>query len=185
MGVLERASRVVSELSKKLNVPPPRVVVGRFDRPFYAAGTIHLPEDLPEDIVDRVVAHEFAHHLHEYFGVPVNTHRAEVFASVFEEVYVRMKEMGYNYPAFTCRCGFRLLAYEGLVECPRCGRVYEVSYYPSPSPGLDKALGLAALGAIAAYFLTPHVARYTKETPSPKASAIATGVACFLAGLVL
>jgi hypothetical protein len=184
LSVLERASRVVSELSRKLNVPPPRVVVGRFKRPFYAAGTIYLPEDLPLEVVDRVVAHEFAHHLHEYFNVPVNTPRAEAFASIFEEIYVRMKEMGYNYPVFTCRCGFRLLAYEGLVECPRCGRVYEVTY-EYPGPGLGKAIGLATLGAIAAYFLTPHIARYTKETPSPKASAAATGIACFLAGLVL
>jgi hypothetical protein len=185
-ALLERALRVVEELSRKLGIPAPRVVVGEYDRPFYLGGVIHLPADLPLELVERVVAHEFAHHMHEYFRVPVNTPRAEAFAQVFEEVYVRMKSMGLNYPVFTCSCGYRLFAYPGRVECPKCGRVYEVVHeYPSPVPGLERAIGLALLGAATAYFLAPSVAKYTKETPAPKTAAVTTGLVCFLAGLVL
>jgi hypothetical protein len=181
---LEEASKVVDELSRKLGIPPPKIVVGRFNNPFYLNGTIYLPEDLQSEMIERVVAHEFAHHMHEYFGVPVNTPKAEAFASTFEEIYVRMRERGFNYPVFTCSCGYRLIAHEGTVECPRCGRVYEVRY-DYPSPGLGKAIGLATLGAVTAYVLTPHVAKYTKETPSPKTTAITTGLVSFLAGLIL
>jgi len=183
-AVLERALRVVGELSRKLGVPAPRVVVGDYDRPFYLNGVIHLPANLPLDLVERVTAHEFAHHMHEYFNVPVNTPRAEAFAQVFEEVYVKMREMGFNYPVFTCSCGYRLFAHQGVVQCPKCGRTYEVSYN-YPSPGLEKAIGLAVLGAATAYFLTPSVAKYTKETPAPKTAAVTAGLVCFFAGLVL
>jgi hypothetical protein len=123
-----------------------------------------------------------AHHIHSFFGVPCSTPEAETFASMFEEAWVKMKGRGYNYPVMPCRvCGFRLLLYGERVVCPRCKSTYVHKY---PSPGIAKAIGLAALSAAGSYALA---SRLVKERPekAAEASALASGLVGFFVGLVL
>jgi hypothetical protein len=99
MDLLSEAQNVIYSISTKFGVPPPRVVVsGGVSYPYYQGGTIYLPANLNPAYLDRVVAHEMAHHLHSYFGVPVNTPQAEDFASTFEEVWERSNRR-FSYPS--------------------------------------------------------------------------------------
>jgi len=192
--VLAEVARAVQEICSRLGVPPPRVEVVRSGQPYYLGGTIYLPEDLPPEMVERVVAHEVAHHLHELFGVPVSTPEAEAFARTFEEVWIRMRK-GYKYPVLVCsRCGFRMFAYGGRVECPKCGTVYTYSRklgYPDPESVLG-ALGLGAVAAIAAYAVTSYARRspkvrelLRKELSPEEAAAVGAGIVGALVALLL
>lgn len=184
---LLRALKVVHEIAGKLGVPPPRVSMILSGTPYYSGGTIYLPSDLPSDMVERVAAHEMAHHLHEYFKVPISEREAEDFASTFEEVWVRMSR-GFKYPVFVCpNCGFRMFAYSKHIKCPKCGTEYHYNY---PSPGLDRAVGLAIVSGIAAYFIATkgkdYIRKYLRREPTPEQVAgLAAGLAGFLAGLIL
>lgn len=171
-------------LSRKLGVPPPRVVFTENGNPYYADGTVYMPRSLPREMVERVVAHEMAHHLHELFGVPCRTRDCEVFASMFEEVWVKMRERGYNYPTIACKCGFRMLGYPGLVKCPKCGRMYKVvRAHGYPGDGLVKPLVVGGVTAVGTYYLTRWLTQhpYFMERKE-RAAALAGGVIGFLLG---
>jgi hypothetical protein len=171
-------------LSRKLGVPPPRVVFTDNGSPYYVEGTVYMPRSLPREMVERVVAHEMAHHLHELFGVPCRTRECETFASMFEEVWVKMRERGFNYPAIACRCGFRMLGYPGLVRCPRCGRLYKVHGYPEG--GLLKPVIVGGVTAVGTYYLTRWLSQHPYFTErKEKAAALAGGVVGFLLGHIL
>lgn len=188
--VVRLAVEVVRDISSRLGVPPPRVALTLGGEPLYSGGTIYLPVDLPEDAVVRVVAHEMAHHLHEYFGVPVSTRQAEEFARTFEEVYARIRK-GYKYPVLVCTgCGFRMFAYSDRVRCPRCGREYSYTQFRYPNPGLERALALAFVSGVLAYVIATrapeYLAKYLKREVKPEQSAaLAAGLTGFLAGLLL
>jgi hypothetical protein len=177
-------------LSRKLGVPPPRVVFTDDGNPYYVNGTVYIPRIVPREMVERVVAHEFAHHLHEVFGVPCRTRECETFASIFEEVWVKMRERGYNYPTIACKCGFRMLGYPGLVRCPKCGRLYRVERaHGYPEGGLVRRLVIGGVTAVGTYYLSrwltqhPYFAENTKRRD--KAAALAGGIVGFLLGYVL
>ncbi len=174
-------------LSRKLGVPPPRVVFTDDGNPFYVDGTVYMPRSLPREMVERVVAHEMAHHLHEFFGVPCRTRDCEMFASMFEEVWVKMRERGFNYPTIACKCGFRMLGYPGVVRCPRCGRLYRVEKaHRYPGRGAGRQLVIGVVTAVSTYYLS----RWLTEHPyfaerRDKAAAVAGGIIGFLLGYVL
>lgn len=181
---LQQAYKVAQEIASKFNIPLPRIVVGNYPTAEYVDGVIHLPANLPPDFLTRVVAHEMAHHIHSYFGVPCNVPEAETFASMFEEAWVRMKQHGYNYPTMSCHvCGFKLFMYSNRVTCPKCKATYVYKY---PSPGLGKAIGLGVLSGVGAYVLTTCFMKHSEMQHKPaEASALASGLIGFLAGLVL
>jgi len=172
------------EIASKFNVPLPKIVIGNYPTGEYVDGTIHLPANLPPQVAVRIVAHEMAHHIHSYFGVPCSVPEAEVFASMFEEAWVRMKERGYNYPVMPCRvCGFKLFMYGNRIVCPKCKSTY---VYKHPSPGLGKAVGLAVLSGIGSYVLTSFFLKHPEAEKKPaETAALASGLIGFFAGLVL
>jgi hypothetical protein len=177
------AIQTAQEIASKFGVPLPRVEVGNYPTGEYIAGTIHLPYNLSPEMVVRMVAHEMAHHIHSYFGVPCTTPEAEVFASMFEEAWIKMKRHGYNYPVMPCKvCGYKLFLYSNRVVCPKCGSVYTYRY---PDPGLGKAIALAILSATGTYVLTEYLMKYPQLRQKPLlAGTLASAAIGFLTGLI-
>jgi rubrerythrin len=175
---------VINELSSKFNVPPPRIVWGNYPTASYSDGTIYLPINIRPDMVERVTAHEFAHHLHEYFGARGNVEDKERFARMFEEVYVNMKERGYEYPVENCRvCGTPMFMYDGAV-CPTCGTTYK--YVSGAGPVIIAAIGAGLASAVLASMI------YGKFPPRGKdeigqfaGNFLASSFVSLLAGLVI
>jgi len=178
-----KAYAIAYEIASKFNVPLPKIILGDFSRPEYENGVIRLPRNLPREMLERVIAHEMAHHIHVYYGVPITVPEAEIFASVFEEAWTRMKQ---GLSTAKCPvCGFPLVLYGKTIQCPRCKGSFNYSY-PSPKPGLGKALGIAVLSAVTAYVLTDYFVKHPESKGTPQmASAVASGLVGFFAGLIL
>jgi hypothetical protein len=184
--VYSLALSIAQEVASKFNTPLPKIVVGPYETGMYANGIIYLPSNLSPQQILRMAAHEMAHHIHSFYGVPCGTKEAETFASMFEEAWVKMKNLGYNYPVMPCQvCGFRLLMYGERVSCPKCGSTYKRVYNHS-SPGLGKAVGLGMLSGLGAYFLATYFTKSPEAEKKPaEIAALASGLTGFFAGLIL
>jgi hypothetical protein len=182
---LRIAYEVAQEIASRFDVPVPQIIVGLSPKAQYVDGHIYLPSGLSPQSIVRIMAHEMAHHIHSYYGVPCNTREAEVFASMFEEAWVKMKKYGYSYPVMPCQiCGYRLLMYGERVTCPKCGSVYAKN--SNNSPGLGKAIALAILSGIGTYTLTTLFMTHPAAERRPaETSALASSLVGFLAGLIM